>query len=106
MRYTRGWIALIVMAVLTPIGILAIGSAWGEWDLDTIREFVGFAPGGMRSAQENRPEAPFPDYEIPGVAGDRWRSGAGTIISALLGAGLTAAAAIGIGRLVKYGSHS
>jgi hypothetical protein len=106
MRYTKGWIALIVVAVLTPIGILAIGSAWGEWDLDTLRELVGYAPDGMRSAHEKRPEAPFPDYEIPGVPGGRWRSGAETIIAALLGAGLTAAAAIGIGRLVKYGTRS
>ncbi len=106
MRYAKGWIALIVMAVLTPIGILAIGSAWGEWDLDTVKESVGYTPDGMRGAQEKRPEAPFPDYEVPGMAGDGWRSRAGTIISALLGAGLTAAAAIGIGRLVKYGSCS
>ncbi|MEO8053392.1 MAG: cobalt ECF transporter T component CbiQ, partial [Acidobacteriota bacterium] len=25
------WIALVVLAILTPLGILAAGSAWGEW---------------------------------------------------------------------------
>ena len=103
MRFRRGWIALLVLALLTPIGILAIGSAWGEWDLDSVRELVGYTPDGMREAQERRPEAPIPDYEVPGLGGEGWRSGAGTIISALIGAGLTAAAAIGIGRLVKHG---
>lgn len=106
MRYARGWTALIALAVLTPIGILAIGTAWGEWDLDSIKELVGFAPDGLRDAQEKRHEAPFPDYEFPGLSGEGWRSGAGTILSALIGAGLAAAAAIGIGRLVKHGIRS
>jgi hypothetical protein len=57
----------------------------------------------MQEAQERGPEAPFPDYEIPGLSGEGWRSGAGTILSALLGAGLTAVVAIGIGRLIKHG---
>ena len=106
MKYTRGWIALIVLAILAPAGILAIGGAWAEWDLDTIKEFVGFVPDGMRESQEKRPGAPFPDYEFPGLTGEGWRSGTGTILSALIGAGLTAAAAIGIGRLVKHGIRS
>ena len=37
MRFKKGWTALIVLAILTPIGILAIGAAWAEWDLDTLR---------------------------------------------------------------------
>jgi hypothetical protein len=28
------WIALAVLAILTPLGILAGGSAWGEWSID------------------------------------------------------------------------
>jgi hypothetical protein len=103
MRYGRGWIALVVLALLTPLGIIAIGSAWGEWGLESIRERVGFTPEGMSEAQEKRPEAPFPDYEVPGLAGGGWRSGAGTILSALIGAAFTAVVAIGIARLVKYG---
>jgi cobalt/nickel transport system permease protein len=27
------WIALAVLAILTPLGILAVGSAWGEWSV-------------------------------------------------------------------------
>jgi len=106
MRYTRGWIALIVLAILTPIGILVIGSAWGEWDLNSVTEIVGFAPDGMRNAQKKRPSAPFPEYEFPGLAAEGWRTGVGTILSALVGAGLTTAAALSIGRLVKHGTHS
>ncbi len=103
MRYRKGWIALVALALLTPLGILAIGSAWGEWDLETIKEFVGYTPIGIREAEEKRPVAPFPDYEVPGLGGEGWQEGAGTVISALIGAGFTAAAAFGIGRLVKHG---
>src|SRR4029077_8391828 len=28
------WIALAVLAILTPLGIIAAGSAWGEWSVD------------------------------------------------------------------------
>jgi cobalt/nickel transport system permease protein len=28
------WIALAVLAILTPLGMLATGSAWGEWSVD------------------------------------------------------------------------
>lgn len=27
------WIALVVLAILTPLGVLATGSAWGEWSV-------------------------------------------------------------------------
>ena len=96
MRYGKGWIALIVLAVLTPLGLIAIGSAWGEWDLDGIKERVGFAPEGMRRTHEQQSEAPIPDYELPGFGGCGWRSGVGTILSALIGAGITAGCAIGL----------
>lgn len=103
MRYRKGWIALITLALLTPIGILALGSAWGEWDMATLKQIAGHTPDGIREAEEKRPEAPFPDYEVPALGDEGWRSGAGTVISALIGAGFTAAAAFGIGRLVKHG---
>src|SRR5450631_3166936 len=28
------WVALAILAVLTPLGILAAGSAWGEWSVE------------------------------------------------------------------------
>lgn len=106
MRYRKGWIALIVLALLSPLGLLAIGVAWGEWDLETIKDKVGYTPEGMRTAQETQHEAPFPDYEIPGLAGSWWETGAGTAASAVIGAALTAATALLIARLVKHGRIS
>ena len=102
MKYRRGWIALVIMAVLSPLGLLAIGSAWGEWDLAAIGDLVGFMPEGMRKWEGFQPEAPLKDYEVPGLRSSRWGLGLGTVLSAFLGAGLTAGATILIGRLTRH----
>src|SRR4029077_5806796 len=51
------WVALAVLAILTPLGILATGSAWGEW---SVEEFVQ-APAGMQSLAHLW-SAPFAKY--------------------------------------------
>lgn len=103
MKYRKGWIILAVLALLSPLGLLAVGGAWGEWDLQTIKEKVGFAPEGMKETLESRPEAPIPDYEIPGLTDTGWKTGLGAIISALLGAGITAAVVLIITKVAKRG---
>lgn len=35
------------MVVLTPVGLLASGSAWGEWGSDELKSMVGYVPKGM-----------------------------------------------------------
>jgi hypothetical protein len=105
-KYKKGWIALLVLAVLTPLGLLALGSAWGEWDVETLEERSGTVPEGLEEAQQQRPDAPFPDYELPGLEGNRAGRGIGTILSALIGVGLTAGTVILIGKAVRGGGNS
>jgi len=69
-EYRKFLVALIVMALLSPLGlylprILKAGSAWGEWGVDEIREMVGYEPQGMKKTAEVW-KAPMPDYAIPG----------------------------------------
>ena len=40
-------IGFIVLVMLTPFGLLAPGSAWGEWGLSEIKEKFGLIPQGM-----------------------------------------------------------
>lgn len=105
MRYRKGWIVLLALAVLSPLGAIAIGEAWGEWGIDAIEKAVGFKPRGMQKTVESVPRAPISDYEIPGLE-ERGLGGAGLILSALLGAGITAGAAFGIARVVRHGRIS
>lgn len=48
----RLWLALAVLLILTPLGILAAGSAWGEWSAQDfadagIRRQIGAASGNL-----------------------------------------------------------
>jgi len=58
--------ALLVMALLTPVGIylpeiLQAGRGWGEWGVEEVRRMTGYAPEGMEKASGGW-KAPLPDY--------------------------------------------
>ncbi|MGB9722691.1 MAG: cobalt transporter CbiM [Chloroflexia bacterium] len=77
------WIALGLLVILTPLGLLAAGTAWGEWGAEELQELgLGFIPQGLQ-ALGNLWNAPIPDYAIP-FLGDT----VGYIVSALLGVGI------------------
>lgn len=64
------WIALAVLVVLTPIGIILparfhSGSAWGEWSVGEVKQKVGYAPSGL-SKLSDAWKAPVPDYAVDG----------------------------------------
>lgn len=74
------WIILAVLIFLTPIGLLAPGTAWGEWNSEQLRGIgLEFVPQGMQK-WENFWSAAFADYAVPGL-GEK----TGYIVSAALG---------------------
>lgn len=84
-----GLIAALIC--LTPIGLLATGTAWGEWGADEIKKVVsggtslGFVPKGMTKGFNY--EAVMPDYSIhglPEVAGYILSAAAGVAIFIIL----------------------
>jgi len=98
-RTTRPlWIGLAVLMILTPLGLLAAGTAWGEWSPQdfsnpTKRAEIAAASGSVLPPSEP-PQglvnlstlwtAPVPDYAPPVM---RSRS-FGYIMSAMVGTGL------------------
>lgn len=72
----------ILMAVLiaaVPVGLLAEGTAWGEWGTDEIAALnAGKAPGGMLHGLNFH--ALLPDYSVSGLP-----EAAGYILSAVIG---------------------
>ena len=81
-------IALIVLLIiLTPLGLLAEGTAWGEWGADEIAETtdtgaaLGYTPQGMETGFSF--DALLPDYAVTGLP-----DAAGYVLSAVLGAAL------------------
>jgi cobalt/nickel transport protein len=64
------WIALAIMALLTPLGIYLpkkfnAGDAWGEWGPDKIKELLGYVPAGLKKLADFW-KAPVPDYNFGG----------------------------------------
>jgi len=74
----------IALACLSPLGLLASGTAWGEWGIDEIKtaitngESLGFIPNGM--LQGFHFKTLIPDYTITGLP-----EHLGYIVSALIG---------------------
>lgn len=75
--------ALAWIVGLTPLGLLASGEAWGEWDADQIAKKVGYVPKGMADAHPFV-RALLPDYALPNQHGAAWLV-AGYLVSAALG---------------------
>ena len=72
---------LALMVAASPLGLLAAGTAWGEWGPEEIRELVGFIPRAFETGLQF--EAPVPDYAFPGLS-----ETLGYVLSAASGAAL------------------
>jgi cobalt/nickel transport system permease protein len=89
------WAGIGVLILLTPIGALAPGTAWGEWGGEELKAAIGYAPadlerlGGLwRSA--------MPGYATPGVS----NALLGYLIAAVVGTALTVGVAFAVGALL------
>jgi cobalt/nickel transport system permease protein len=85
--YRKFWWALGVLIVLAPLGLLANGTAWGEWGTETLQKILGFIPSGMQRLAETWPHAPLVDYSLAGVD-NFWSSSIVYIFCAVLGVGI------------------
>lgn len=59
------YVLISLMTLITPIGLLATGTAWGEWDSKELGEVVGFIPNGFKDGFSFK--SMIPDYAITGV---------------------------------------
>lgn len=77
-------ILLAALVALVPLGLLAEGTAWGEWGADEIAEVtnkgvaLGYTPQGLENGWSL--ESLIPDYSMEGVP-----EVAGYILSAIIG---------------------
>jgi PDGLE domain len=93
---------LIVFAILiiaVPIGLLAVGTAYGEWGADELQQLVGFVPAGLAS-MSGLWAAPIPDYALPSLGDTFLDLSVGYWLSAIIGAILSAGVIILIGRVL------
>lgn len=59
------WIAVLLLMVLTPIGLLSPGTAWGEWSRTELEKLgLGYIPAGF-DRMAGIWSAPLARYDIP-----------------------------------------
>ena len=100
------WIGLALMMIATPLGLLAAGTAWGEWAPSdfknpAMRQEIATASGAQPPAYAPQGleklatvwTAPMPNYAPPFLKHEKF----GYILSALFGSGLILLAFLGLG---------
>lgn len=65
-RWAKLLIGLVVLGFLVPIGLLASGTAWGEWGKDAFIRMIGYIPKGLERFSGIW-HAPFHDYTVSGT---------------------------------------
>jgi len=97
------WGALIALVALTPIGLLAPGTAWGEWSRGELQNLgLGYIPGGF-DQWSSFWNAPLSRYDLPALN----NSTAGYLLSALLGVAVVVGAIFGLGwMLQRFGART
>lgn len=90
MRYGKLYWLLLGLALLTPLGLLAPGTAWGEWSTAELLRITGYVPAGL-AAWSDWWRAPLPDYTLPGS----FPAAVSYILTAVLGAAVTYGAVVG-----------
>ena len=98
------WIGLLIMALLTPLGILLpakfnSGEAWGEWGIDKLEKLLGYVPDHLKKLADLW-KAPIPDYNFGGEGASRTIQVISYVVSGLLGLGACAFIVFLISRLI------
>jgi cobalt/nickel transport protein len=84
-------IALLIIAVITPIGLIAAGETFGEWSGQDLVDKIGYAPQGIISFWN----APLSDYGVPGLSAP-----VGYILSAFIGISLCIGVVYLLGKMI------
>lgn len=92
------WIGLAVLILLTPLGLIAKGTAWGEWSAEELKKILGFIPQGIERLGGIWSSL-FGDYSIAGFNGPLF-SGLGYILSAIIGVAVITAITFILGRFL------
>jgi cobalt/nickel transport system permease protein len=72
---------IVLLLIFAPLGLLATGTAWGEWSPDELRDRVGSVPVGV-DRLAGLWTGILPDYAFPGQASEGfWASVPGYLVS-------------------------
>ncbi|BCV22143.1 cobalt transporter CbiM [Moorella sp. Hama-1] len=78
-------LGLVILVLLSPLGLLAAGTAWGEWSPEDLQQILGFVPPGLARLATTWTHTLFPDYTVPGLEGSFLAQALGYILAAAAG---------------------
>ncbi|MBP7846573.1 MAG: cobalt transporter CbiM [Burkholderiales bacterium] len=89
---TQGWLAknkavlwvLFGAVILSPLGLLTSGTAYGEWAPEEVKQLIGYIPAGM-AQHADKWHALMPDYSLPKFGAGFMSQSMGYVLSALVG---------------------
>ena len=99
-RYKALLIPLGVLVALTPLGLIAQGTAWGEWGTDEIKKTLGYVPSGFASMADWW-RSILPDYTVKFFGNGAAGSITGYVISAVAGILLIAGLILALSLFVR-----
>ncbi len=103
-NWKKLWAGIGVLILLTPLGLLASGTAWGEWTSEGLESLLNYVPEGFKSL--NGLWSSFmAGYNISGW-NSPFLSALGYIFSAIVGVGLIVLIAFLISRLLPAEGRS
>lgn len=79
---------LLLLAMLSPVGLLASGGAEFEWSAREVQETVGYLPAGLGELEGLWRHSLLPDYQIPGMGDAFIHQAPAYMLSALAGMAL------------------
>jgi hypothetical protein len=105
----RLWIGLLIMALLTPLGILIpklfkAGEAWGEWGVDQLEKLIGYVPDGLKKLAEVW-KAPISDYHFGRESSSMTFQVLSYVVSGLIGIAACVAVFLLISKFVAKSKH-
>lgn len=100
-KYRNLWIALGALIILSPLGLIASGTAFGEWGVDRLSENTGFIPVGLQQMAALWQHAPLADYGLAGFSHNVLQSSIGYVFSAVVGVLLIVGLMFLLGKMVK-----
>ena len=103
------FIGLIVMACLTPLGIILpkmfnAGEPWGEWGPEHLQKTVGYIPEGLKKTADIW-RAPLADYKLFGKNAGGATDLVSYVVSGLVGILLAALCVFLVVKLLRKGKH-
>ena len=89
-----------LLIILTPLGLLASNTAFGEWGTEEVKQLIGYIPAGMAKSADWW-HALLPDYSLPGLDSSFISRSVAYILSAIVGVGIISGLILIMAKIAK-----